>query len=1186
MEGHPLYDFMKKNNLTTKDEATFLKEYSTPEKANELHKFFTENELTTKDSASFYKEYFGEPPGKSKPDGSGAPSGGLQQPVSQPSSAGQPTGSRAFDPLAKFQQQEPAAPAPQPAPKPQMDITFTEEQMAPVTDAQKVNVPLVKQESFSEIEKPAEYDPRQEIKDNTKEEEQKESQRKLSVAQKYEEAQRAYADETKFNLNVYGTAEKYLGKPFSQNFEQQRQEVAQIQKIHEKELEEKRKQTDYYQWKTIEEIKPVIADLLAGKKGDFIMKSDAGFDVVNTNTVAEQANHIAGQYGQPTDSYFRRMVYNQIKNEVSFKLIEDDVNKVFKAKASPILKENERKIEEGFSTDEVESQKYQEATKLLAADLSMQQQAEADIISKEYKAAMDSGANPSYEEYLAQLNVINSRYNKRYEREAQELEKIAEANIKKAAEEYSKNLPQDPEFEKKLKELYNEAYKEVYSKRQSDISATDQFIGSVPGGDVYMLLRSSASGLGGSFKGLGASLGMESLEKMGEYLEQRYTIAPPNIEGLSDLFNTTNLAKLSGQLAGGMAPSMIASAVTTTLTGGLGAGASAQMITGGLASFTAETADITGRAYIDAFEKTGNAGDAEEAARKSFNSQMDIVLAYALDAAPFVKGSLSSIKSQAGRVAAGGTIEFATELTQEMLQNIAEENISKGGEAWDGLSEKITDPTRIKQTAISISPVAGMGSVGQIGSKSKAEMLADFYLAQQSKSKMKTVIEDQGRQFVQGMVFKEGESTTLAMINSLYSSGQITSLEMDAMVSQVKEAKSIQATADEAKLSDNDRDIYAFYSSRAAEASRKSAETKDPILSKVYSQQAKDYENAAVDFLQGNDPDFLSIKYKDGSQYLMTPEDMRNATKTASLQRDIENGNVEISAFGKDGKKLVDNLGVTIEKNKQERIAKQQQKANTPVYTGLSEVELEIKKGLGERIYTDRDIDTMVEEKQIIEDCPPRMTKAEYGARDHMKAGGKWQIVEEFKGKTHKEGGIDIEISGGMVKYGGDGGKKMARGGFWNVLGDIGKFAADRVVGIVDPQLIKASDYDTKFFKNASVSAEAMSDLSPLAKATAAIRKDTPEERMAGMTQEQVDVYNKTTAIAKPIMGAVQSIAGAAVPGAGLALGAINAALPDQGPMQLPANNISPMAVPSNAIANINGVDYGYDQNGDFIPLT
>lgn len=56
---NPIYDFLKKNKLTDKDEATFTKEYSDPNKLKELYGFFEQNKLTDKDYDTFNSEYFG-----------------------------------------------------------------------------------------------------------------------------------------------------------------------------------------------------------------------------------------------------------------------------------------------------------------------------------------------------------------------------------------------------------------------------------------------------------------------------------------------------------------------------------------------------------------------------------------------------------------------------------------------------------------------------------------------------------------------------------------------------------------------------------------------------------------------------------------------------------------------------------------------------------------------------------------------------------------------------------------------------------------------------------------------------------------------------------------------------------------------------------------------------------------------
>lgn len=87
---NPIYDFMKANNLTDKDEKTFLQEYSDPNKAKEIHAFFQANKLTDKNFDSFYGEYL------KKKEVSGtmpkpAPTGSVPGGSATPSTASQST---------------------------------------------------------------------------------------------------------------------------------------------------------------------------------------------------------------------------------------------------------------------------------------------------------------------------------------------------------------------------------------------------------------------------------------------------------------------------------------------------------------------------------------------------------------------------------------------------------------------------------------------------------------------------------------------------------------------------------------------------------------------------------------------------------------------------------------------------------------------------------------------------------------------------------------------------------------------------------------------------------------------------------------------------------------------------------------------------------------------------------------
>lgn len=117
---------------------------------------------------------------------------------------------------------------------------------------------------------------------------------------------------------------------------------------------------------------------------------------------------------------------------------------------------------------------------------------------------------------------------------------------------------------------------------------------------------------------------------------------------------------------------------------------------------------------------------------------------------------------------------------------------------------------------------------------------------------------------------------------------------------------------------------------------------------------------------------------------------------------------------------------------------------------GLNEAELAMKKALGEKVVTMTDVDKMVSEKKVKEKCPPGYKKAEKGIKTGFVPGGKWDMIKEFKGKSHAQGGIDIEITGGKVNYTGKNPKiKAKNGGFWNAIKDVGLTIGDTALGTV-----------------------------------------------------------------------------------------------------------------------------------------
>jgi len=310
---------------------------------------------------------------------------------------------------------------------------------------------------------------------------------------------------------------------------------------------------------------------------------------------------------------------------------------------------------------------------------------------------------------------------------------------------------------------------------------------------------------------------------------------------------------------------------------------------------------------------------------------------------------------------------------------------------------------------------------------------------------------------------------------------------------------------------------------------------------------------------------------------LMRKKELEEASKAVGIQDEATAK--EIATIDENVKSILD-TGFTPAEIEQQKVAAEEEKLQAQP-EALTEAESAIKQSLGEKIYTAEDVDQMIEQDEVIEECPPGYVKAEHGLKTGFKKGGKWELVTEFKGKTHEDGGIDIEISGGTIKKSDEeSGIKLRKGGFFSILGDTGKFLADSAIGQFMPQAIKASDYDNSFFANTSAIGEGIADQSILSKFTSGLRKDTMQERTAGMEQAQVDLYNKAAGIAKPIMGAAEAVAGTAVPGASIAISAANAMNQNTGNLQLQPERPGGMVT-----TQINGATYGYDDSGNFIKL-
>lgn len=655
--------------------------------------------------------------------------------------------------------------------------------------------------------------------------------------------------------------------------------------------------------------------------------------VINMDEVDRVATEIVDGYGLPTDSDAWRLMKNKIKATVFSEYMKPKVQEELKRANPELLAKRQEIFEAGFEADDDIYAKTDSALNVLQTQYEQDAKREMDLINSEYvntskklnqeyerynanieqqqsnltvmrknnqidqleyeaaftKLEEDKKAfhnqyqanYPSYDEYVKKSNEINSRYNRKFEIQKKIITDKAQAELEAAYKKYAETYQEDPELLKQLNEAYKAAYDKV-AKQDGEMMKLGASMSANPFSSLY---NSTLSAMGGVFKGWGGSLNSKSLELLGETMEQNFTMPAPRTEDFSDWTDPQNVSMITGNVLGSMGPTMIPTAAaaigTTFFTGGLGAPASVSMVTAGLsgalAGWGAETIDMAGRSYLDVFERSGgDVARANQAAKRTVKSQYDMLWAYSFEALPFIGKALKFIPTQAARVGVGGLVELGTEFTQEIRQNIAEENIVEfERDPWYNFDESINDERRRKQTLISIGPVALMGGAGQIGSKSIYQDRRDAAIAQQQKSALVNALPDQKRQYIQNMVFNRNGKFATNVIASLYAAGKIDEKQSADLMLEIQRAEQIKKAGKSAGLSGSKLNIYGFYSARAEEAERNAGRfANDPILKKSYEDMAKQYRDAGVEFMNGKNPDLLTLTYADGSQAIMMPEDV------------------------------------------------------------------------------------------------------------------------------------------------------------------------------------------------------------------------------------------------------------------------------------------------------------------------
>lgn len=689
-----------------------------------------------------------------------------------------------------------------------------------------------------------------------------------------------------------------------------------------------------------DKIKPMLEKDFSDEKNleKFIRTNESGIKTADPYFIDEYAKNLARSYGQPEDGYFKEVIYNEATKLASFKAIEPDVLKKYDERKKNILKKYEAKIQQdfdkNFTTDEIEQQKLDGQVKLLSERMKAEYKAEEDKLIEGLKGASsqfdadyisatqilkqqaeeinrlaNEGAMPpneaqarmaaleqeqekiystyvaakdeSFNTYLSQSNQLSSKYNTRLKRQAEELTDIAKRSVEKAKEEFLEKSGGNAEMAKELELAYKMAYNEVIKEKEAQIQGQYaagffQYGGDQLGlGILSQFSEAFQTSLGGSLKGLGTTIDSNWLQRYGDYLSTKYSLPQAKTEEFSDLFDVQNMTQLSGQLAGSMTTSMAATVAAGALTGGAGLAVLPRLAITGFTGWMAESADMAGRMYDDTFRQTGDAALASQRAEQMWDAQVKLMPLYAFEGLPFIGSAVKRLPF-IERVVAGAGIEFTSELAQESFQNVAEKNISAGNEAFDNAMNMAMD--NLKETAITIAPVAFLGAAGNLNREAspqeKLDAIAKGYAQKIAASDILNKGNAATDTWVSRMVASMGGiDFATTTINTLFANGTITEEQKVQMEQSALQANQNIQNAKSAGLSTSDAIVYDAMAKKINNLNAELAAAKesgDVANQKLISTNLKAAEQLLDTFAKTKAGDFATVEFSDGSYVVMT----------------------------------------------------------------------------------------------------------------------------------------------------------------------------------------------------------------------------------------------------------------------------------------------------------------------------
>ena len=757
----------------------------------------------------------------------------------------------------------------------------------------------------------------------------------------------------------------------------------------EQELEASRKDAMSSQNAIKEEI-PKILSPISDKWYDFISYTVDRVPKLDEYKIRDFANKTARQYGVQEDGMFYNLIKRETSNLVTQKLIQPAVDEQLRKNYkktygreldADLQSENNQaaiKLEEIKTNAKSSVNKLQNQISLEARDKVASIQSgitnQINVLNNEIKSAAEGinskysslikdgkfiGSKEEYAQYqqdfnaiqekekqnkelfaslnkkfLDEQNLIFTKANARYRREAEEVAKIAQS-------QYEKFKPKaNPQLQKNIEKLYSQSYDEVLRKNE-DLRRTMASFNTPMDNFAYNI----ASSFGGWLKGAGESAGLEGVVTFGDFLQNSYAQNSTELKSVKDLLDFQKLAQWSGQIIGGMLPGMAGAAAVTAATGGSGAPVGLQMIAAGATQWAAETYSNAGNIKADVLAATGDIAKANNAERETIAFQKDILPLYSFSGLPFIGKPVSRLiskyvpsavratsptilklagiaeKKWAAPIIAGA-LEFGEELPQEYSQNLSEEAIRKEG-SYANMFDYHTKE-KLQNTALNIAPMFLFGGVGELMGQSE-ETKKQYAMQQAAKSfALKTdfanLAPGQKQQFLFDVIQRQGAPFAAAYLTANYSSGQINKATFEEMQQTYAKQVDLLGKTEELGLTPVQAKLYNAFSTYHDNEKQRFDETDDPIIKTIASARMAEYQNALTNIALKKEPNYSVVTYPDNTQMVFMHSELENALKQPAFAKAVANGDIKVGVFGESEK-----LNTQIEETKKSVVAAQKE---------------------------------------------------------------------------------------------------------------------------------------------------------------------------------------------------------------------------------------------------------------------